>query len=263
LEVSSVGEEQKFDTGEMSACEGTQVTVKYINSSTTLQHNWVLVNKGAKDDVALRGTLFATANWIEPSDTHIVNSTHTALLEPGEAEEISFTAPSAGTYQFVCTFPGHSATMFGDFVVTPGGAGTSAAPTTAAATPTSAPAGPITLEISSVGEEQRFDKDTLTATQGAQVTLKFDNVSTTLQHNWILVKAGAKDDVATRGTLFPTGDWIDPNDADIIDAAHTKLLASGGVEEISFTAPPAGTYQFVCTFPGHNATMFGDFVVSN
>jgi hypothetical protein len=29
-----------------------------------------------------------------------------------------------------------------------------------------------------------------------------------------------------------------------------------------FTAPAAGTYQFVCTFPGHNFTMFGDFIVN-
>ena len=269
LGVSSVGEEQKFDAGELSACEGTQVTLKFNNASTTLQHNWVLVNSGTKDDVATRGTLFATADWVDPNDPDIVNNIRTALLNPGEVEEISFTAPSAGTYQFVCTFPGHNVTMFGDFVVTPGG--TVAAPTTAAsasptATPaptaTSAPAGPIALEVSSVGEEQKFDKDTLTAPQGAQVTLKFNNVSTTLQHNWVLVKAGTKNDVAARGTFFPTGDWVDPSDPDIVDKVHTKLLATGGLEEISFTAPSAGTYQFVCTFPGHNVTMFGDFVVS-
>ena len=29
-----------------------------------------------------------------------------------------------------------------------------------------------------------------------------------------------------------------------------------------FIAPPAGPYQFVCTFPGHNFTMFGDFIVT-
>ena len=28
-----------------------------------------------------------------------------------------------------------------------------------------------------------------------------------------------------------------------------------------FSAPPPGTYQFVCTFPGHSFTMFGEFVV--
>ena len=31
---------------------------------------------------------------------------------------------------------------------------------------------------------------------------------------------------------------------------------------VKFTAPSAGTYQFVCTFPGHNFTMFGDFTVN-
>ena len=44
---------------------------------------------------------------------------NTDLLDPGATGEIKFEAPAAGTYQFVCTFPGHGATMFGDFVVTP------------------------------------------------------------------------------------------------------------------------------------------------
>lgn len=33
-------------------------------------------------------------------------------------------------------------------------------------------------------------------------------------------------------------------------------------EEVRFTAPPPGNYQFVCTFPGHNFTMFGVFEVT-
>jgi uncharacterized cupredoxin-like copper-binding protein len=33
--------------------------------------------------------------------------------------------------------------------------------------------------------------------------------------------------------------------------AHTALLAPGGSETIEFTAPAAGSYTFVCTYPGH------------
>ncbi|MQG65022.1 MAG: azurin, partial [SAR202 cluster bacterium] len=39
------------------------------------------------------------------------------LLDPGASGEVTFTAPASGTYQFVCTFPGHNFTMFGDFIV--------------------------------------------------------------------------------------------------------------------------------------------------
>jgi uncharacterized cupredoxin-like copper-binding protein len=39
------------------------------------------------------------------------------------------------------------------------------------------------------------------------------------------------------------------------------LLNAGASEEVTFTAPAPGTYEFVCTFPGHNFSMFGDFTV--
>ena len=31
---------------------------------------------------------------------------------------------------------------------------------------------------------------------------------------------------------------------------------------VSFRLPPPGTYQFVCTFPGHSFTEFGEFTVT-
>ena len=269
LELSSVGEEQKFDTEELSACEGAQVTLKFDNSSTSLEHNWVLVKNGTKDDVAARGQFFPTGDWIDPNDPDIIDKVHTKLLTAGEIEEKSFTAPTAGKYQFVCTFPGHNLTMFGDFLVTASGAAVAASPTTApvdsptpAPPPTPEPAGPISLEISSVGEEQKFDQETFAVREGAQVTLTYNNVSEALQHNWVLVKNGTKDDVAAAGQFFPTDNWIDPDDPNIIDEAHTKLTDPGKTGQIIFTAPAAGKYQFVCTFPGHNLTMFGEFIVS-
>ena len=42
-------------------------------------------------------------------DRTFLMSTDTKLLNPGKSEEIT------GFYEFVCTFPGHSATMFGEF----------------------------------------------------------------------------------------------------------------------------------------------------
>jgi len=41
----------------------------------------------------------------------------------------------------------------------------------------------------------------------------------------------------------------------------TILTEPGGSTQTTFTAPPADAYQFVFTFPGHNFTMFGDFIV--
>ena len=59
---------------------------------------------------------------------------------------------------------------------------------------------------------------------------------------------------------FPDNDRAQPGAPDVI--AVVKLLGPGQRGEVRFTLPLAGTYHFVCTFPGHNLTMFGDLVVT-
>jgi azurin len=126
--------------------------------------------------------------------------------------------------------------------------------------PTAA-AGAANLEISAKGDALEFNKTKLSAKAGAAVVLTFNNVSAINQHNWVIVQAGAKDAVATRGTTAgPANNWLQPGDPQVI--ASTPLLDPGKKAEVRFTAPPAGRYQFVCTFPGHNFTMFGDFEVT-
>ena len=88
----------------------------FSNSSATFSHNWVLVEAGTKDAVAQDGTAAGPANnWVPVNDSRVLGST--TLLGPGQSGEATFTAPAAGVYQFVCTFPGHNITMFGDFTV--------------------------------------------------------------------------------------------------------------------------------------------------
>ncbi len=117
------------------------------------------------------------------------------------------------------------------------------------------------LEISVNGDALQFDKDRLEVPAGTKVILCFENVSGVNQHNWVLVKDGTKDDVAARGLeAGPDNDWVQPGDPDVV--ANTGVVKPGEGGEVSFTPPPAGTYQFVCTFPGHNITMVGDFVVT-
>ena len=117
------------------------------------------------------------------------------------------------------------------------------------------------LEIGVIGDALQFDKDRLEVPAGTKVILCFKNVSGVNPHNWVLVKDGTKDDVAGQGLKAgPDNDYVQPGDLDVV--AYTDLVKPGEVGEARFTAPPAGTYQFVCTFPGHNVTMVGDFVVT-
>lgn len=118
LEISTEGDTLKFDLANLEAKVGSTVMVVFQNASTINQHNWVLVQAGTKDAVSAAGTEAGPdAAWIPQGDDRVIAAT--GLLDPGATEEVSFTAPAAGTYQFVCTFPGHNFTMFGDFVAAP------------------------------------------------------------------------------------------------------------------------------------------------
>ena len=103
-------------------------------------------------------------------------------------------------------------------------------------------------DITTAGEQLAFQPTTLNATAGQQVTVTFKNGSSSQKHNWVLVKGG--DDVASKvdegaaangGEVQAGGDVI----------AATKLLNGGETGTASFAAPAAGTYTFLCTFPGH------------
>ena len=135
----------------------------------------------------------------------------------------------------------------------------------AATTPaTQAPASPgeaVVLEVGVNGEALEFDVDSLSVPAGASVFLSFDNSSIIYQHNWVLVAMGTKDDVSTAAAeAGPEYDWVPPDDRRVL--AATGLLDAGVTGSVSFTAPAAGAYEYVCTFPGHNFTMHGEFVVT-
>ena len=116
LDIDVNGDALQFNTNSMSASAGAEVVLTFNNSSSVNTHNWALVEAGNKDAVAADGTLAGPDNnWLPVNDSRIIGST--ILIGPGESTQATFTAPSAGTYEFVCTFPGHAITMFGEFIV--------------------------------------------------------------------------------------------------------------------------------------------------
>ena len=120
----------------------------------------------------------------------------------------------------------------------------------------------VCLEIGVNGDALQFDRSFLEVKVGSEVLMEFKNSSDVSQHTWVLAEAGTKDEMAAAGIeAGPDFGWIPPDDSKII--AQTGLLHPGEATRVSFIALPAGKYQFVCTFPGHNFTMFGDFLVFN
>ena len=116
------------------------------------------------------------------------------------------------------------------------------------------------VEIATNGDTLNYDRDTLLVNATRDVTVKFHNSAAALQHNWVLVQPGSKDAIATAGIEAGEGNsWVPHNDPRVI--AYIDLLDGGDSGETNFNAPPEGVYQYVCTFPGHNFTMHGDFRV--
>ena len=78
-------------------------------------------------------------------------------------------------------------------------------------------------------------------------------------HNWVLSKTADMAGVATDGMAA----GLDKNylkDGDTRIIAHTKIIGAGEKDSVTFDVSklnPAETYEFFCTFPGHNSMMKG------
>lgn len=142
-----------------------------------------------------------------------------------------------------------------------GGGGTSSS-SGGASSGGSAAAGPVTLDLGSDGENLAFDKTELSVSAGQQVTVNFKNNSAAQQHNWVLIKGGDAEAkvVADAGlTAGADKDYLPADTTNIL--AHTKLSNGGETVSVTFTAPAAGTYQYICTAPGHYPLMVGTLTV--
>ena len=104
----------RFDLAEMSVRAGERVKLIF-NNSDDMPHNFLLVAPAAADEVgeaALKLGIHGPAQEYVPVMPQVL--AHTRLLEPGQSDTIYFTAPAApGTYEYVCTYPGHHVTMRG------------------------------------------------------------------------------------------------------------------------------------------------------
>jgi azurin len=104
-------------------------------------------------------------------------------------------------------------------------------------------------------DTMKFDVVAIDATAGQKVTVTLMNAGTlpkvAMAHNFVLLKAGT--DVAgfcSAGLTHADSGYIAPEMADKV-IASTKMLGPGETDTVTFTAPAAGTYDYVCTFPGH------------
>lgn len=107
--------------------------------------------------------------------------------------------------------------------------------------------GPVALSFEG-SDTFQFTPASATVSAGDEVEVTFTNTGA-LEHSWAVV--GTDVELATVA------------DSDAINSSATGTVAAGETGTVTFTAPAAGTYQFVCTIAGHAAAgMIGTFTVN-
>jgi len=125
---------------------------------------------------------------------------------------------------------------------------------------------PAVAELTIEGNDQmRFNKDRMEVYAGQTVKLTLTHVGQmaveSMGHNWVLLTPGTKiDDFALSALDHKDNGYIPPNAEDKV-ITHTEMIGGGESTTIEFEAPEPGTYDFICTFPGHYGFMKGKFVV--
>lgn len=120
-------------------------------------------------------------------------------------------------------------------------------------------------EVTLTGDDQmKFNKNEIRVRAGQTVRLTFSHVGqmakNVMGHNFVLLTQGTDiNQFGQEAVKAADNDYIPQNTDKVI--AHTRMLGGGESVTIEFEAPAAGTYDFICSFPGHYAVMRGKFIV--
>jgi azurin len=172
---------------------------------------------------------------------------------PGAAEQTVVKAVVRAKPISETATPAPTATAAPTLTPAPTASPASAVVAPAAPAPTEAPAleaQPVSLGTN--GGEWQFDTTSIELAAGEATVLTFNNGAKTTPHNWLLISGDdyAAIEINKTGEQAGEGAAYIPDDQRII--ARTAGLVKGGQSEsVAFTAPAAGTYIYLCTFPGH------------
>lgn len=128
--------------------------------------------------------------------------------------------------------------------------------------PQVAPSNVISLEGN---DQMQYDKSELKVAAGQEITLTLKHVGklekNAMGHNFVLLKSGTDINAFAQKALeAKDNDYIPTSESGSI-IVHTKLLGGGESDTITFTVAEKGTYDFICSFPGHSSMMKGKLIV--
>lgn len=116
-------DDMKYNTTTITAKPGEALHIVLKNTGTipkiAMAHNFVLLALAANVDEFIKAAMGAQPTDYIPADKKAMVLASTKLAGPGETVEVSFKAPAKpGTYNYMCSFPGHyAAGMKGTLVV--------------------------------------------------------------------------------------------------------------------------------------------------
>jgi len=122
------------------------------------------------------------------------------------------------------------------------------------------------VSVALTGNDQmQYNVNEIKVAAGRTVKLTLTHVgkipAATMGHNFVLLKAGTNVAAfATKAAQAKATAHIPESEKGSI-IASTKLVGGGESTSIEFPAPAAGTYDYICTFPGHFAIMKGKLIV--
>jgi len=112
-------DQMQFTKTELKAAAGTvTLTLKHIGKmeKAVMGHNLVILKPGtAIADFSLKSADAKDTEYIPASEKGNIIA-HTKLIGGGESDTIEFTIEK-GTYDYICSFPGHSSIMKGKLIV--------------------------------------------------------------------------------------------------------------------------------------------------
>lgn len=132
-------------------------------------------------------------------------------------------------------------------------------------TETAATPGKISVTING-GDDMKFDLSEIKVKEGQIVTLTLNHTGKmtkdVMGHNFIVLTAGTDLNAFAMAAIAAKDNDYIPVDMQGSVIAHTQTIGGGETTQIEFTAPAKGTYDFLCSFPGHFAMMKGKFIVA-
>ena len=110
----------------------------------------------------------------------------------------------------------------------------------------------------------RFDVRKINVSSGQKVRVTLTHTGKLdkriMGHNVVFLTNGVKPSAfAVKAAAARDNDYIPEGTTQVI--AHTKMIGGGETAIIEFIAPEAGTYNYICSFPGHYAMMKGKLIV--